>query len=60
MPETFTHGGRVYVQPSAKVPAKAWDYTNVPSLQATYEQGRRDGERFAATAGGEPWRRNEL
>ena len=50
-PESFTHLGRVYVQPSAKVAAKAWDYTNVPSLQATYDQGRRDGERFVAQTG---------
>jgi predicted acylesterase/phospholipase RssA len=49
-PETFTHLGRVYVQPSSKVAAKAWDYTNPPAMQATYDQGRRDGERFAEKA----------
>jgi predicted acylesterase/phospholipase RssA len=49
-PETFTHLGRVYVQPSSKVAAKAWDYTNPAAMQATYDQGRRDGERFAGIA----------
>ena len=47
--ETFTHLGRLYVQPSAPVPVRAWDYTSPPALQATYDQGRRDGERFVRT-----------
>jgi predicted acylesterase/phospholipase RssA len=46
--DVFSHLGRVYVQPSAKVAVSAWDYTNPPAMQATYDQGRRDGERFVA------------
>ena len=45
--DTFTHLGRLYVQPSAKVAVSAWDYTSPSAMQATYDQGRRDGERFA-------------
>ena len=45
--ETFTHQDRVYVQPSTKVPVSAWDYTDPPAMQRTYDQGRSDGERFA-------------
>ena len=48
--ETFRHLGRLYVQPSRRVAVSAWDYTDVPALQATYDQGRRDGERFADLA----------
>jgi predicted acylesterase/phospholipase RssA len=48
--ETFTHQGRLYVQPSSKVAVSAWDYTNPPAMQETYDQGRRDGERFADAA----------
>ncbi len=44
--DTFPHAGRLYVQPSTPVPVSAWDYTNPSALQATYDQGRRDGERF--------------
>ena len=42
----FTHQGRLYVQPSKKVPISAWDYTNPSGMQLTYDQGRSDGERF--------------
>lgn len=45
--EIFSHQGRLYVQPSQKVAVSAWDYTDPPAMQATYDQGRRDGERFA-------------
>ncbi len=48
--DTFTHLGRLYVQPSAKVAVSAWDYTDPPAMQATYDQGRRDGERFVVAA----------
>src|SRR5499426_466771 len=37
---------RVYVQPSAPVPVSAWDYTDPDGLQAAFDLGRRDGERF--------------
>jgi hypothetical protein len=40
--------GRVYVQPSEPVPVHKWDYTNPERVRATYDLGRRDGERFAA------------
>ena len=46
--ETFHHLGRLYVQPSTRVAISAWDYTDPAAMQATYDQGRRDGERFAA------------
>lgn len=40
--------GRIYVQPSEPVPVSAWDYTSPGAIQATFDLGRRDGERFAA------------
>jgi predicted acylesterase/phospholipase RssA len=43
--------GRVYVHPSEPVPVHKWDYTNPTRVQATYDLGRRDGERFAARVG---------
>ena len=45
----FSHQGRLYVQPSAKVAVSAWDYTNPAAMQLTYDQGRRDGDRFASS-----------
>jgi len=48
--EVFTHQGRLYVQPSQKVPVSAWDYTDPDGMAATYDQGRRDAERFIASA----------
>ena len=53
--ETFSHHGRRYVQPSTKVPVSAWDYTNPPAMQLTYDQGRRDGDRFVGV-----WRNGSL
>ncbi len=44
--DSFTHQGRLYVQPSKKVPISAWDYTDPPAMQVTFDQGRSDGERF--------------
>jgi predicted patatin/cPLA2 family phospholipase len=41
--------GRTYVQPSQPIPVLAWDYTNEAALQATYDLGRLDGERFSAS-----------
>lgn len=41
------HATRRYVQPSAPVPVYKWDYTSPARVQATYDLGRRDGERFA-------------
>jgi hypothetical protein len=43
--------GRVYVQPSEPIPIHKWDYTSPERVQATYDLGRRDGERFARRAG---------
>jgi hypothetical protein len=37
---------RTYVQPSAPVPISRWDYTSSAGVQAAYDLGRRDGERF--------------
>ncbi len=42
----FAHNGRLYVQPSEKVPVSAWDYTSIEKIEATYQQGRRDGTKF--------------
>ena len=47
--EIFTHQGRLYVQPSTKVQVSAWDYTDPDGMAATYDQGRRDAERFIAS-----------
>lgn len=41
--------GRTYVQPSQPIPAAALDYTNHHALQATFDLGRSDGERFCAS-----------
>lgn len=41
--------GHTYVQPSQPVPVGVWDYTNEAALQAAFDLGRRDGERFSAT-----------
>jgi predicted acylesterase/phospholipase RssA len=38
--------GRTYVQPSAKIPVDAWDYTSPEGIQSAYDLGRRDGESF--------------
>ena len=38
--------GRTYVQPSAKIPVDAWDYTSPEGIQSAYDLGRRDGEEF--------------
>jgi predicted acylesterase/phospholipase RssA len=46
--DSFTHQGRLYVQPSRKVPISSWDYTRPEAMVATYDLGRRDGERFVA------------
>ena len=43
--------GRTYVQPSQAIPVAAWDYTNVGAVQATFDLGRRDAERFCAAQG---------
>ena len=40
------HHGRTYVQPSIPVPVSKWDYTDPKGLEATFDLGRRDGERF--------------
>ncbi len=42
----FAFEGRLYVQPSTKVPASSWDYTNPAAMMQTYQQGRRDGAMF--------------
>jgi predicted acylesterase/phospholipase RssA len=38
---------RVYVQPSVPVPVSAWDYTDPAGIQAAFDLGRRDADRFA-------------
>jgi predicted acylesterase/phospholipase RssA len=43
--------GRTYVQPSAKIPVSAWDYTSPEGIQSAYDLGRRDGERFVKALG---------
>ena len=50
-PDSFTHQGRLYVQPSKKVAVGSWDYTNPAGMQSTYDQGRSDGDAFLADWG---------
>ena len=38
------HPGRIYVQPSKKVPVGKWDYTSPAKMQMSYDLGRRDGD----------------
>ncbi len=45
-PMVFVHKGRLYVQPSRKVPVSSWDYTDPAGMALTYQQGRGDGELF--------------
>ena len=40
--------GRTYVQPSQPIPTSALDYTNHHALQATFDLGHRDGEKFCS------------
>lgn len=42
----FVRHGRVYAQPSRKVAAAPWDYTSPADYEATWLQGRGDGEAF--------------
>jgi predicted acylesterase/phospholipase RssA len=42
----FLRYGRVYVQPSVKVPVSSWDYTRPALYEETYKQGRMDGHQF--------------
>lgn len=44
--------GRVYLQSSEPIPVSKWDYTSPHLLRATFDLGRRDGERLARA----PWR----
>src|SRR5262245_35853027 len=46
------HAGRVYVQPSASIPASAWDYTDPDAIQAAFDLGRRDGAVYAEQSEG--------
>jgi hypothetical protein len=47
-------GGRHYVQPSRPIPIHKWNYTRPDLVQATYDLGRRDGERFLSADGAAP------
>ncbi len=42
----FRHEGRVYVQPSVKIPVSSWDYTAPDLYERTCALGRSDGEAF--------------
>lgn len=42
--------GHIYVQPSQPIPVRVWDYTNDNALQATFDLGRRDGEKFCSAS----------
>ena len=39
--------GRLYVQPSERVPVGQFDITNPAGIRKAYEMGLRDGEDFA-------------
>jgi predicted acylesterase/phospholipase RssA len=43
--------GRTYVGPSEPIGVHKWDYTSPEGVQAAFDLGRRDGERFAETHG---------
>ncbi|MFK7965281.1 MAG: patatin-like phospholipase family protein [Burkholderiaceae bacterium] len=45
-PLVFEEADRLYVQPSRKVAASSWDYTNPDAYAATLEQGREDARFF--------------
>ncbi len=45
-PPVFVNDNRVYVQPTEKVVASSWDYTDPAAYQATFEQGERDAGHF--------------
>ena len=45
-PAWFRHAGRLYVQPSDKVPVASWDYTSPQRYELAYALGRRDGAAF--------------
>lgn len=38
--------GRLFAQPSSKVPVSAWDYTSPAGVEATFRQGQKDAENF--------------
>ena len=42
----FSRDGHIYVQPSQKLPASSWDYTNPSNYRDTYQLGRKDGVNF--------------
>lgn len=44
--DVFEHEGRIYAQPSRPVAASSWDYTTPAAYEATFTQGREDGEQF--------------
>ena len=44
--------GRHYVWPSREVPVSKWDYTSAAKVQACFDLGRADGERFLASGRG--------
>lgn len=48
------HPSRIYAQPSIAVPVSSWDYTNPAGLQAAYDLGRRDGDRFVRRTSDSP------
>ena len=52
--ELPVHRSRIYAQPSIAVPVSSWDYTNPAGLQAAYDLGRRDGERFVRRSSADP------
>ena len=43
-----TVAGRAYLQPSESIPVNKWDYTSPERIRATWDLGRRDGERLAS------------
>lgn len=51
-PQVFTTEGRLYVQPSERIPVRSWDYTDPEGALRAYDLGRSDGERFL-----DGWRR---
>ncbi len=42
----FRHAGRLYVQPSEKIPVASWDYTAPERYERAWALGGRDGQAF--------------
>lgn len=49
--QIFGISGRIYVQPSRRIPVSSWDYTAPELCERTFVLGRSDGEEFLRAIG---------